>query len=821
MKNRSTVRSLLGLVTTTVMLVSGWMSAEGAVIYSGIQNIPIATDFDGVFLNVQTGAHSTSTITGWNVNFFFGGIGEYNDGSFQPVRVSNDSFAAILNIPNGTIIDGTSMFAAGIGGSGDVGSEHVGSDPGQFVPGETGIIAFKLTGTTPKYGWMRVMFTLDEPGGIIHDWGYDDTGHGIAAGAMSVLAVPEPARAGLMITGLLAMLLRRRRSVGEFGPRNLASEGTTRAYQPGSVRGSSLAPKIVLLAVTIISPVFALDLDSDGLSDVFQRRYSLPTGPDALTRDTDGDGQSDLREFLFGTDPTDATSVPQTKPMFRPAGVFTLKNAVPGARYGLEVSTNLRTWTEAVAPTVATTLPLTIIVTPKPGYAPRKYFRFVAPSVQPDVDGDGLNVLEEALFGSSDNQADADGDGFTDSQEFINGTDPLVPNNAAPTVNFASPSGAQFDLGSLLSLQVTTTDADVGDSVSLALYEGSAQLGTPVSAGRGGTFGFNLSDTTTGPHVYLAKATDSRGKSSWAAIPIFVRQSPTDDETYGPIEGSMTFTIPASSSDLRSNPFLRPPLFAGAVGAVAGDTLSFNEQPGWNHGAFAKGHYVYVRSGSRLGAIIRVTGNDPNTLKLDSSTHGLVAGDLISLVPQWTLDTLLPPDSVRATTNVHVAATDFGLPSYADAYHLANGIGWVKGSATTAEPVLLPPWGTFSIRHASGSASTSLRLQGDIATGTRRITIPGLASANGMIITPIAFQPMSLNEVGLKDSTFVSDASDYVDVAAPGGSTMRWQLVEQKWVPASGTADGSSFVILPGGAITIGRAAAFSSETTWLQPFGK
>lgn len=768
------------------------VSSSGAVIYSGEQNILIPSDFEGVYLNVETGVHGNSPILGSYVNLFFGGVGVFHEGEFQPVRVTTDSFSAIRKLTLGTVIGSGSVFGTdSVGGSGDIGSEHMGPGAMQFQAGVQGFMGFKLTSATPVYGWMRV--TFDASGGTIHDWAYDDSGDPMGAGLLSLMSVPEPGRIGLLLVGALGIVLRRRRW-----------------------------PLHVAMWMGVVSGAHALDQDGDGLSDVFQRRYALPTGANATTRDTDGDGQSDLTEFLFKTDPTSATSVPNAKPQFQPSGIFTLKTAVPGAMYGLEVSTNLRTWTQSIAPALATSSTHTITVTPAPGYVPRKFFRFMVPTAQPDVDGDGLNVIEEQLFGTSDTEADVDGDGYNDAEEFINGFDPLVPNNTAPIVNFASPAGAQFDLGSLLSLQVTVADSDVGDSVSLSFYEGTNQLGSTLNAGSGGTFDLDHNNAAAGPHIFLAKATDSRGKTSWAAIPIYVRQPPTDDETYGPIEGSMKFTIAASSTDLRSNPFLRPPLFAGAIGAVSGDTLSFNEQPGWNYGAFSTGHYVYVRSGSRLGAIIRVAGNDPHTLKLDSATHGLVAGDLISLVPQWTLDTMLPPDSVRATTNVHVAAIDFGMPSETDAYHLATGVGWVKGSGAVAESVLLPPWGTFSIRHASGTASTILRLQGDIATGTRRLTIPASGSANGMTLAPIAFQSMSLDELGLKDSTFVRNATaDYVDIAAPGGNTLRWQLMDQKWVPASGTADGSSLVILPGGAITIGRTAPFPTETTWQQPFGK
>lgn len=184
--------------------------AHSAVIYSGIQNIAIATTFGGTNVDVEdtnnTTNHSTGTITGGDVNFFFGGVGMMNEANFQPVRASSlDPYSAISNLAYGTLISNASIFAAGAGGSGDLGSEHVGAGGAQFQPFTEGYVGFRLGSN--YYGWMRVTFTFDEPGGIIHDWAYDDTGASIFAGI-----VPEPSRAMLLMLGTMGGFLRRRRS---------------------------------------------------------------------------------------------------------------------------------------------------------------------------------------------------------------------------------------------------------------------------------------------------------------------------------------------------------------------------------------------------------------------------------------------------------------------------------------------------------------------------------------------------------------------------------------------------------------------------------
>ena len=50
-----------------------------------------------------------------------------------------------------------------------------------------------------------------------------------------------------------------------------------------------------------------LDLDRDGLSDIWQQTFNLPNS--TPEDDSDGDGADNLAECHAGTDPTDGTSV--------------------------------------------------------------------------------------------------------------------------------------------------------------------------------------------------------------------------------------------------------------------------------------------------------------------------------------------------------------------------------------------------------------------------------------------------------------------------------------------------------------------------------
>lgn len=192
---------------TLLAVALAFTSAHSAVIYSGLQNIPIPTTFAGVYIDVDTGAHSTSVITGWDVNAFFGGYGLYNSAAFQPARTGTGALDQVIRFNPGDTIGSSLNYSTGTGGS----SDHIGGAVNQFISGDEGYIGFKFTTNTsagPYYGWMRVALTLNTPGGEIIDWAYDDTGASILIPG----GVPEPGRASFVMLGLASLLLRRHRA---------------------------------------------------------------------------------------------------------------------------------------------------------------------------------------------------------------------------------------------------------------------------------------------------------------------------------------------------------------------------------------------------------------------------------------------------------------------------------------------------------------------------------------------------------------------------------------------------------------------------------
>ncbi|HEY1049619.1 MAG TPA: hypothetical protein VGE39_07680 [Prosthecobacter sp.] len=179
-------------------------SAPAAVIYSGLQNITIPNDFEGVYLNILTG-QSTATQPGtWNnapmINPFFGGTAIATSDFLRPVITGTDQ---IENLAYSTIVGPGSSFASGESGS----STHVGGSLNQFLLGVEGYIGYAFQtsiGGPTMYGVMRVTLDNDGSGATIHDWSYDDTG--------APVSVPEPKRTLILAAGLLCVARRRRRS---------------------------------------------------------------------------------------------------------------------------------------------------------------------------------------------------------------------------------------------------------------------------------------------------------------------------------------------------------------------------------------------------------------------------------------------------------------------------------------------------------------------------------------------------------------------------------------------------------------------------------
>ena len=185
-----------------------------------------------------------------------------------------------------------------------------------------------------------------------------------------------------------------------------------------------LSPLALLLPAALLAPATlhaSLDLDHDGMSDVWAAAYPAANDP---AGDTDGDGASNLLESQAGTDPLNPQSRPFTTLAPDAGGNLVLR--WPASRhknYVIESSSNLTAWGDDTSPTLGVDGEISRTVGGAvPLLGPFFRLRFL----EKDQDSDGLSNAEELLLGSRPDQKDSDGDGLPDYWETIYGANPLV-----------------------------------------------------------------------------------------------------------------------------------------------------------------------------------------------------------------------------------------------------------------------------------------------------------------------------------------------------------------------------------------------------------
>jgi YD repeat-containing protein len=120
------------------------------------------------------------------------------------------------------------------------------------------------------------------------------------------------------------------------------------------------------------------DSDSDRLDDDWERKHFGDLGKNGQA-DSDGDGQSDLREFLSGTNPADAKSVLQIiRPELASGTVRILWQAEPGRRYRVEFKRRLEAqeWVQLASDVVPQTA-IGSVTAPMSAEDEQRYYRVV------------------------------------------------------------------------------------------------------------------------------------------------------------------------------------------------------------------------------------------------------------------------------------------------------------------------------------------------------------------------------------------------------------------------------------------------------------
>ncbi len=185
-----------------------------------------------------------------------------------------------------------------------------------------------------------------------------------------------------------------------------------------------LAP-LFAAALLVVAPAAhaVLDLDHDGLSDIWQAAYPAAGADDA---DPDGDGFSNLLEQIAGTNPLSAASRPLVALERDDSANLVLRwPGLKGKRYYISQSPDLKQWSLLGSSVGGNGSDLTRVVQPT-GSA---FYRVTA--FDSDGDADLLTDWEEAQLGLDPARADTDGDGMDDFWESDHGTNPALANASA------------------------------------------------------------------------------------------------------------------------------------------------------------------------------------------------------------------------------------------------------------------------------------------------------------------------------------------------------------------------------------------------------
>ena len=180
---------------------------------------------------------------------------------------------------------------------------------------------------------------------------------------------------------------------------------------------SRTATFIVAGTIALATPASAIDLNNNGMSDVWEMVFSVPS--DAAADHYDGDGFTNAQESVLGTDPYDLLSRAHLE-MIRDPAQNELRLRIDtsiGKLYEVQTSNDLAAWS-TVGPTITGTGAAIDVITTLPDESvSRGFFRYLLTG-EIDTDGDLLTAWEETSFGSRDDAANSDSDTLSDLDEF-------------------------------------------------------------------------------------------------------------------------------------------------------------------------------------------------------------------------------------------------------------------------------------------------------------------------------------------------------------------------------------------------------------------
>jgi len=179
-------------------------NANATVVYSGAINMVIPTTADGIYMNVQTGAWSSTTTTpsGWDVNPYgtsTTAVSLLAATGTGYMRNLGTTATAATRLDAGTVV-GPSAFFYGTT------SATMGSGIGQWAANSSGYLGFKFTAAdnATHYGWMQLSIGANAATRSIVQYAWENIAN------TSITVTPAPGAMALL--GLAGFAKRRRRA---------------------------------------------------------------------------------------------------------------------------------------------------------------------------------------------------------------------------------------------------------------------------------------------------------------------------------------------------------------------------------------------------------------------------------------------------------------------------------------------------------------------------------------------------------------------------------------------------------------------------------
>lgn len=184
--------------------------ADASIVHSGLVNIAIPDNIDGIYMNVVSGATGTTgSVTGWDINPYTAGaagsglnLWSANTNTWFSTTANTPAGSGFI-LPAGTPISGAAAAFFRPGGAAVV--------AGVTLNSSDNLLGFRFAneanGGLFHFGWMRLQFGADGGTRSIVEYAYED----VAETAINAGAVPAPGSLALLALGAVGVAGRRRK----------------------------------------------------------------------------------------------------------------------------------------------------------------------------------------------------------------------------------------------------------------------------------------------------------------------------------------------------------------------------------------------------------------------------------------------------------------------------------------------------------------------------------------------------------------------------------------------------------------------------------